>query len=184
MPDEAEALGLLALMLFHDARREARTAADGAIVLLAEQDRERWNSERIAEGVRVLERAMSLRNPGPYQLQAAIGSLHVEARRPEETDWAQIASLYDALTRMDASPIVALNRAVAVAMAEGPERGLELIDAIELPGYHLLPATRADLLRRLDRREEAAGAYAEALELEMNAADRAYLERRLGEVSG
>ena len=183
MPDEAEALGLLALMLFHDARREARTAADGAIVLLAEQDRRRWNAERIAEGVRVLERALSLRNPGPYQLQAAIGALHVEARRPEETDWAQIAGLYAALARIDASPIVALNRAVAVAMAEGPEHGLELIEEIELPGYHLLPATRADLLRRLDRWEESAAAYSEALDLEMNAADRAYLQRRLDEVT-
>jgi len=183
MPDEAEALGLLALMLLHDARREARTASDGAIVLLAEQDRARWNADRIAEGVRALERAMSLRKPGPYQLQAVIGALHVEARRPEETDWEQIAGLYAALARMDGSPIVALNRAVAVAMAEGPEHGLELIETIELPGYHLLPATRADLLRRLDRREEAAAAYAEALALEMNAADRAYLERRLDEVS-
>jgi RNA polymerase sigma-70 factor (ECF subfamily) len=183
MPDEAEALGLLALMLLHDARREARTTPDGGIVLLAEQDRARWNADRIAEGIRVLERAMSLRNPGPYQLQAAIGALHVEARRPEETDWEQIATLYEALVRMDASPIVALNRAVAVAMAEGPERGLELIASIELPGYHLLPAVRADLLRRLDRREEAAAAYAEALELEMNVAERAYLERRLGELT-
>ena len=183
MPDEAEALGLLALMLLHDARREARTTPGGGIVLLTEQDRARWNVERIAEGIRVLERAMSLRNPGPYQLQAAIGALHVEARNPEETDWDQIATLYEALVRMDASPIVALNRAVAVAMAEGPERGLELIESIELPGYHLLPAVRADLLRRLDRREEAAAAYAEALELEMNVAERAYLERRLGEVT-
>ena len=183
MPDEAEALGLLALMLLHDARREARTTPDGGIVLLAGQDRARWNVERIAEGIRVLERAMSLRNPGPYQLQAAIGALHVEARNPEETDWDQIATLYEALVRMDASPIVALNRAVAVAMAEGPERGLELIESIELPGYHLLPAVRADLLRRLDRREEAAAAYVEALELEMNVAERAYLERRLGEVT-
>ena len=182
MPDEAEALGLLALMLFHDARRDARTAADGTIVLLAEQDRRRWNSDRIAEGVRVLERAMSLRSPGPYQIQAAIGALHVEARRPEDTDWAQIAGLYAALAHLDASPIVALNRAVAVAMAEGPEHGLELIEEIDLPGYHLLPATRADLLRRLDRRDEAAVAYTEALALEMNAADRAFLEKRLAEV--
>ena len=182
MPDEAEALGLLALMLLHDARREARTAPDGGIVLLAEQDRGRWNAERIREGIRVLERAMSLRSPGLYQLQAAIGALHVDARSPAETDWEQIAALYEALVRMDDSPIVALNRAVAVAMAEGPERGLELLESIELPGYHLLPAVRADLLRRLDRRKEAAAAYAEALELEMNVAERAYLERRLGEV--
>ena len=124
---------------------------------------------------------MSLRSPGPYQIQAAIGALHVEARRPEDTDWAQIAGLYAALAHLDASPIVALNRAVAVAMAEGPEHGLELIEEIDLPGYHLLPATRADLLRRLDRRDEAAVAYTEALSLEMNEADRAFLERRLAE---
>ncbi len=131
----------------------------------------------------MIERAISPRNPGPYQLQAAIGALHVDARTPEETDWEQIADLYAALARMNASPTVALNRAVAVAMAEGPERGLELIDAIDLPGYHLLPASRADLLRRLDRPGEAALAYTEALELEMNGPDRAYLEGRLDEVT-
>jgi RNA polymerase sigma-70 factor (ECF subfamily) len=179
MPDEPEALGLLALMLFHDARREARTDADGSLVLLADQDRSSWSPERIAEGSRVLERALAHRRPGPYQLQAAIAALHLE----DETDWPQIAALYAELARAEPSPIVELNRAVAVAMAEGPDRGLELVERIHLPGYHLLHAARADLLRRLERRDEAAAAYRDALALEMNAADRAFLERRLHEVT-
>jgi RNA polymerase sigma-70 factor (ECF subfamily) len=179
MPDEPEALGLLALMLLHDARRDARTAPDGSIVLLEDQDRSRWSPERIAEGMRVLERALSHRRPGSYQLQAAISALHVEEG---ETDWPQIAALYAELTRFEPSPIVALNRAVAVAMAHGPERGLELIERIDLPDYHLLHAARADLLRRLDRRAEAADAYRAALALEMNTADRSFLEGRLAEV--
>lgn len=179
MPDEPEALGLLALMLLHDARRDARTAADGSLVLLADQDRSRWSRERIDEGTRVLERALSHRRPGPYQLQAAVAALHLE----DETDWPQIAALYAELARIEPSPIVGLNRAVAVAMAEGPERGLELVERIDLPGYHLLHAARADFLRRLERRDEAAAAYRDALALEMNAADRAFLERRLGEVT-
>jgi RNA polymerase sigma-70 factor, ECF subfamily len=183
MPDEAEALGLLALLLLHDARREARVGPTGELVLLDDQDRSLWDEDRIAEGKRVLDRALSLRAPGRYQLQAAIAALHVDALRPEETDWPQIAALYGALARLDGSPIVALNRAVAVALAEGPEAGLELMDALDLPGYHLLPAARADLFRRLGRREEAARAYREALALEMNDADRAFLERRLGEVT-
>jgi RNA polymerase sigma-70 factor, ECF subfamily len=179
MPDEPEALGLLALMLLHDARRDARTAPDGSLVLLEDQDRSRWSPERIAEGTRVLKRAVSHRRPGSYQLQAAIAALHVDEG---ETDWPQIAVLYGELVRLEPSPIVALNRAVAVAMAEGPERGLDLIERIHLPDYHLLHATRADLLRRLDRRPEAADAYRAALALEMNAADRAFLEGRLAEV--
>jgi RNA polymerase sigma-70 factor (ECF subfamily) len=179
MPDEPEALGLLALMLLHDARRDARTTPNGTIVLLEHQDRTRWSRERIEEGTRVLERALSHRRPGSYQLQAAIAALHVEEG---ETDWPQIAALYGELTRFEPSPIVELNRAVAVAMAEGPERGLELIDRIDLPDYHLLHAARADLLRRLERRVEAAAAYRAALALEMNAADRAFLEGRLAEV--
>jgi RNA polymerase sigma-70 factor, ECF subfamily len=179
MPDEAEALGLLALMLLHDARREARTALDGTIVLLEDQDRSRWSGDRIAEGTRVLERALSRRNPGPYQIQAAIAALHVE----DETDWMQIALLYAELRRLDRSPVIALNHAVAVAMAEGPERGLELVERIDLPEYHLLHSARADFLRRLGRNEEAAAAYLDALALEMNAADRAFLERRLVEVT-
>ncbi len=182
MPDEAEALGLLALLL-HDARREARVGPTGELVLLDDQDRSLWNQGRIAEGKRLLDRALSLRASGRYQLQAAIAALHVEAARPEETDWPQIAALYGALARLDPSPVVALNRAVAVSLAEGPEAGLALMDALDLPGYHLLPAARADLFRRLGRREEAAAAYREALALEMNDADRAYLERRLREVA-
>ena len=180
MPDEPEALGLLSLMLLHDARRDARTAPDGSIVLLADQDRSRWSPERIAEGTRVLERALSHRQPGSYQLQAAIAALHVEEG---ETDWPQIAALYDELALLEPTPIVELNRAVAVAMAHGPEFGLELVERIDLPEYHLLHATRADLLRRLDRRPEAADAYRAALALEMNAADRGFLERRLEDVT-
>jgi RNA polymerase sigma-70 factor (ECF subfamily) len=180
MPDEPEALGLLALMLLHDARRDARTAPDGSIVLLEDQDRSRWSRPRIEEGTRVLERALAHRRPGSYQLQAAIAALHVEEGG---TDWPQIAALYGELLRYEPSPIVELNRAVAVAMAEGPERGLELIDRVDLPEYHLLHAARADLLRRLDRRAEAVAAYRAALALEMNAADRAFLEGRLGEVA-
>jgi len=179
MPDEPEALGLLALMLLHDARRDARTGPDGSLVLLADQDRSRWSRQRLDEGTRVLERAVSHRRPGSYQLQAAIAALQVE---DGETDWAQIALLYAELARHEPSPIVELNRAVAVAMAEGPERGLELIDGVDLPEYHLLHAARADLLRRLERRGEAAAAYRAALALEMNAADRAFLEGRLAEV--
>jgi RNA polymerase sigma-70 factor, ECF subfamily len=179
MPDEPEALGLLALMLLHDARRDARTAPDGSIVLLEHQDRSRWSPERIAEGTRVLERALSHRQPGSYQLQAAIAALHVE---DGDTDWPQIAALYRQLVRLEPSPIVELNRAVAVAMAHGPECGLELVERIDLPDYHLLHAAKADLLRRLDRLPEAADAYRAALALEMNAADRAFLERRLSEV--
>jgi RNA polymerase sigma-70 factor, ECF subfamily len=180
MPDEPEALGLLSLMLLHDARRDARTAPDGSIVLLEDQDRSRWSPERIAEGTRVLERALSHRQPGSYQLQAAIAALHVE---DGETDWLQIAALYDELARLEPTPIVELNRAVAVAMAHGPEFGLELVERIDLPEYHLLHAARADFLRRLDRRPEAADAYRAALALEMNAADRAFLERRLEDVT-
>ena len=184
MPDEPEALGLLALMLLQDSRREARFGPDGGLVLLEEQDRARWDRTRIEEGLRLLARALSLRRPGPYQLQAAIAAVHAEASVPANTDWPQIALLYGELARIEPSPVVELNRAVAVAMAEGPERGLELIAGIEgLDGYHLLHSARADLLRRLGRREEAADAYRAALALEMNAADRTFLERRLVEVT-
>jgi RNA polymerase sigma-70 factor (ECF subfamily) len=179
MPDEPEALGLLALLLLHDARRDARIAGDGSLVLLEDQDRSLWDRGRIEEGRRVLDRALAHRRPGPYQLQAAIAALHLE----DETDWPQIAALYAELARAETSPVVELNRAVAVAMAYGPERGLELIDRVELPGYHLLHAARADLLRRLGRREEAAAAYREALALEMNGTERSFLEGRLTEVS-
>jgi RNA polymerase sigma-70 factor, ECF subfamily len=183
MPDEPEALGLLALLLLQDSRREARLAADGSLVLLEEQDRSLWDRARIAEGQRVLERAARLRRAGPYQLQAAIAAVHIDAQRAEDTDWTQIAALYDRLARVQPSPVIELNRAVAVAMSEGPERGLELLAGLELPGYHLFHATRGDLLRRLHRRAEAAVAYRSALACEMNRTDRVFLERRLREVS-
>jgi RNA polymerase sigma-70 factor (ECF subfamily) len=179
MPDEPEALGLLALLLLHDARRDARTGADGELVLLEDQDRSRWNRTRIDEGTRVLERALSHRAPGAYQLQAAIAAIHLE----DETDWPQIAALYGELARHEPSPVVELNRAVAVAFADGLERGLELIDRIDLPRYHLLHAARADLLRRLGRLDEAAAAYRAALALEMNGSDRTFLEGRLTELT-
>jgi RNA polymerase sigma-70 factor (ECF subfamily) len=183
MPDEAEVLGLLALMLLHDSRREARTAPTGELVLLEEQDRSRWDRRKIEEGGRVLERALSLRRPGPYQLQAAIAALHAEADAPADTDWSQIAALYGELARIEPSPVVELNRAVAVAMAEGPAHGLDLVDRIPgLERYHLLHSTRADLLRRLSRTGEAASAYERALELATNPAERVFLERRLAEL--
>ena len=179
MPDEAEALGLLALMLLQDSRRDARTTAEGELVLLEDQDRSLWDRDRIAEGIRVLERAFSLRAPGPYQLQAAIAALHTEP----ETDWAQIAALYTQLARRTGSPVVELNRAVAVAMAEGPERGLALMRDLPLDEYHLYHAARADLLRRLQRLDEAAAAYRRALELAQTEAERRFLSQRLSEVS-
>jgi RNA polymerase sigma-70 factor (ECF subfamily) len=179
MPDEPEAFGLLALMLFHDSRRDARVSAAGELVLLDDQDRELWHEEDIAEGRRVLERALALRRPGPYQVQAAIAELHTH----EETDWAQIALLYGRLLDFTPSPVVALNRAVAVAFADGPEHGLVLLDAITgLDEYHLLHSSRADLLRRLERHEEAARAYRSALDLTTNETERRFLEGRLREV--
>jgi RNA polymerase sigma-70 factor (ECF subfamily) len=183
MPDEPETLGLLALMLLHDSRRAARGGPSGELVLLEDQDRTRWNRARIEEGTRVLERALAMRLPGPYQLQAAIAALHAEATSAEETDWRQIAALYDSLARLEPSPVVELNRAVAIAMAAGPAHGLALVDRIEgLDGYHLLHATRADLLRRSGRRGEAAHAYEAALTLATNPVERAFLARRLAEV--
>jgi RNA polymerase sigma-70 factor (ECF subfamily) len=179
MPDEPEVFGLLALMLFHDSRREARTGPEGKLVLLEDQDRTLWDKARIAEGRRVLARAARLRRIGPYQLQAAIASVHAE----EATDWEAIALLYEQLGRLSPSPIVELNRAVAVAMARGADQGLDLIAQIEgLDDYHLLHAARADLLRRLGRRDEAAGAYRQALALSPNPVERDFLERRLAEV--
>ena len=178
MPDEAEALGLLALMLFQDSRREARTAPGGELVLLEDQDRSLWNTQRIDEGSRVLERALQLRSPGVYQVQAAIAALHTEP----ETDWSQIAALYAQLARQTSSPVVELNRAVAVAMAEGPERGLALLQGLPLDDYHLYHAARADLLRRLDRLDEAANAYRRALELAQTQPERRFLSGRLREL--
>jgi len=179
MPDEPEVLGLLALMLLQDSRRRARLGPDGELVLLEDQDRALWDRERIDEGLRMLDRAVSLRRPGVYQLQAAIAAAHAEER-----PWNEIAALYDRLAELDPSPIVHLNRAVAVALSGRPEDGLALVDGLEgLESYHLLHAARADLLRRLDRREEAAASYARALELTANEAERRYLEGRLLEVS-
>ena len=179
MPDEPEVHGLLAMMLLHDARREARFR-DGDLVLLADQDRALWDVDRIDEGRRMLERAARLRRVGPYQLQAAIAAAHAT----DETDWFAVATLYGALARLAPSPIVELNRAVAVAMASGPDEGLRLIAEIEgLDEYHLLHAARADLLRRLDRLDEAAAAYERAMALATNPVERSFLERRLSEVA-
>jgi RNA polymerase sigma-70 factor (ECF subfamily) len=182
MPDEHEALGLLALMLLHDARRPARTGTAGELVLLEEQDRERWDDARIEEGRRVLGRALALAPPGPYALQAAIAAVHVEAAHADETNWSRIAELYGQLAALHPSPVVELNRAVAVAMSSSAESGLLLVDRIEgLDGYHLLHATRADLLRRCGRRAEAAVAYERALELATSPVERTFLEHRLAE---
>ncbi len=176
MPDEPEAIGLLALILLLDSRRETRVDPGGALVLLEEQDRSRWDVEAIAEGRSLVERALRLRRVGPYQLQAAIAALHTE----EATDWRQIVALYDELRRFSSSAVVELNRAAAVAMVEGPERGLELIERIAgLDEYLPFHAARADLLRRLGRSREAAPAYERALSLSPDGPERRYLERRL-----
>ena len=185
MPGEAEVPGLLALMLLHDARRAARVGPGGELIVLAEQDRMQWDHAEIEEGLAILDRALALNRPGVYQLQAAISALHAQAARAEETDWGQIAALYDRLLDMHPTPVIELNRAVAVAMAYGPEKGLRLLDGLEasgkLEGYHYLPAARADLLRRAGRLQEAAAAYRQALTLAENAAEREFLERRLRE---
>jgi RNA polymerase sigma-70 factor (ECF subfamily) len=179
MPDEAEVFGLLALMLLQDSRRAARTGPDGELVLLDDQDRSLWDAARIDEGTRVLERAVSLRRPGAYQLQAAIAAAHA-AERPR----AEIVELYEHLSALDPSPVVRLNHAVAVALDGDAERGLELLDGIDgLESYHLYHAARADLQRRLDRRDEAATSYAQALALATSDPERRFLERRLAEVS-
>ncbi len=177
MPDEPEVHGLLALMLLHDARRPARFAG-GEIVLLEEQDRALWDTELIARGRAALERALALRGRGPYLLQAAVASLHAG----EPRDWPQIAALYGELSRLTGSPVVELNRAVAVAEAEGPEAGLRIADGLDLDGYRYLHATRAELLRRLGRDEEARAALARALELAHDDAERRLLERRLAQL--
>ena len=184
MPDEPEALGLLALMLFQDSRREARVSPEGELVLLEDQDRSRWNRSQIDEGIDVLERAVRLARPGPYQVQAAIAAVHAEAPTPGDTDWRGIVHLYDGLLRMLPSAVIELNRAVAVAMDQGPESGLELVDRLagSLGDYHLLHAARADLLRRLGRGEEAAAAYGRAIELTSNEIERGFLRRRVAEI--
>ncbi|HVH21735.1 MAG TPA: RNA polymerase sigma factor [Pseudonocardia sp.] len=187
LPAEREVAGLLALLLLTDARRAARTGPDGAPVLLAEQDRYRWNPDHIAEGRALLERALPGGSPGPYALQAAIAAVHDEAPDAARTDWPQIVALYDLLAQVAPSPLVELNRAVAVAMRDGPEAGLARLDALatdpRLRGYHLLPAARADLLRRLDRRAEAAAAYRDALALVGNDPERTFLQRRLADLT-
>ncbi len=179
MPDEPEVLGLLALMLFHDSRRAARTGPEGEMVLLDDQDRTLWDNARIAEGTRVLERAAAHRVRSPYLIQAEIAAVHTK----DPTDWRRVVALYDELVRVAPSPIVELNRAAAVAMAEGAERGLSLIDRIEgLDDYYLLHSARADLLRRSGRRAEARDAYRRSLGLATNPVERSFLERRLREV--
>ena len=182
---EPEALGLLALMLLHESRRPARTSPTGDLVVLEEQDRALWDRALIAEGITLVERALGSRRFGPYGLQAAISAVHAEAPSAAQTDWAQIVALYDVLARMDPSPVVALNRAVALAMRDGPAAGLPLIDALlkgELRDYHLAHAARADLCRRLGHAGEARRSYARALALVRQAPERRFLERRLSEL--
>lgn len=181
----AEVTGLVALMLLHDARREARLDAAGDLIVLEEQDRSLWDRQQIAEALPLVQEAVRSQ-PGPYAVQSAIAALHCRAARPEETDWPQILRLYDLLEQLYPSPVVSLNRAVAVAMVEGPGPALELIDGLaregELENYHLLHSARADLLRRLGNREEAAQSYARSLELVTNGSERRFLERRLREM--
>jgi RNA polymerase sigma-70 factor, ECF subfamily len=178
MPDEPEVMGLLALMLLVDSRRAARTTPDGRLVLLADQDRGRWDRDRIAEGQAIVRRCLRRNQPGPYQLQAAINAVHSDAPAAAATDWEQILALYDQLLALAPGPVVALNRAVAVAEVEGPEAALALVDELDLDGYHLFHAIRADLLRRLGRGPEAALAYDAAIALAGNAAERVFLEER------
>jgi RNA polymerase sigma-70 factor, ECF subfamily len=178
MPDEPEVMGLLALMLLIESRRATRTTPEGELVLLADRDRERWDRELIAEGQALVRRCLRRDQPGPYQVQAAINAVHSDAPTASLTDWWEIVQLYDQLMAMAPSPVVALNRAVAVAEVDGPAAALALVDALDLGGFHLFHAIRADLLRRLGRRAEAASAYDAAIELAANAAERAFLQRR------
>jgi RNA polymerase sigma-70 factor (ECF subfamily) len=183
---EPEARGLLALMLLHDSRRAARTSKDGDLILLEDQDRARWNREQIGAGITLVEQALASRRFGPYSLQAAIAAVHAEASDAAATDWAQIAALYEVLLRVEPSPIIELNRAVAVAMRDGPEAGLELIDALlargELADYRLAHAARADLCRRLEKTADARSSYERALALTRQEPERRFLERRLAEL--
>ncbi len=182
MPDEPEVTGLLALMLLTSSRRAARTAPDGSLVLLADQDRSLWSRELITEGQELVRRCLRRNRPGPYQLQAAIAAVHSDAPTAEDTDWAQIVALYDQLLAFSPSPVVALNRAVAVAEVAGPAAALELVDELDPPRSHVFSAVRADLLRRLGRPTEAADEYDQAAELAGNAPERAFLERRRDEL--
>jgi RNA polymerase sigma-70 factor (ECF subfamily) len=179
MPDEPEVLGLLALLLLTQSRRAARTAADGSIVLLPEQDRRRWDRSLIEEGHQLVRRCLRRGRPGPYQLQAAINAVHGDADSAAETDWGQILRLYDQLMSCAPTPVVALNRAVALAEVRGPAAALTAIDGLELSGYHLFHATRAELLQRLGRHDEARRAYDAALAVARNGAERAFLQQRL-----
>ena len=178
---DPEGLGLLALMLLHDSRRQARVDTAGGLVILEEQDRSLWDRAQIDEGLGLVDAALRMGRVGPYQLQAAIAALHAEAASSDDTDWRQIAALYGVLARIQPSPVVQLNGAVAIGMSEGPDRGLALIDELgrELDRYHLFHAARADMLRRLGSFEAAADAYRRALALMANGVERAYLERRL-----
>ncbi|MBZ0293260.1 MAG: RNA polymerase sigma factor [Anaerolineae bacterium] len=186
LPDNPEVMGLLALMLLHDSRAQARVDAQGELVPLEAQDRTRWDQAKITEGLALLDRALRMQRPGPYQLQAAISALHAQAKQPQDTDWAQIAVLYELLHRMIPSPVIELNRAVAVAMAAGIEQGMALLDALEQRGelqdYYLLHAARADLLRRTGQWDAARSAYLRALDLCQNHTERAFLTRRLTEI--
>jgi RNA polymerase sigma-70 factor (ECF subfamily) len=186
MPDNPECMALLALMLLHDSRRDARSSPDGELVLLEEQDRSLWRHDQIAEGIRLVERALGRRNVGPYQLQAAIAAVHAEAATACETDWKQIAALYSVLSASQSSPVVSLNHAVAIAMSESLEQGLALIDNLgtsgELDSYHLYHAARAELLRRMGRNQEARASYHRGLALTSNAVELRYLRRRISEL--
>jgi RNA polymerase sigma-70 factor, ECF subfamily len=183
MPDEPEVMGLLALMLLVESRRATRTTPEGELVLLADQDRGRWDPELIAEGQALVRRCLRRDQPGPYQVQAAINAVHSDAPTASLTDWWEIVQLYDQLMAIAPSPVVALNRAVAVAEVDGPAAALALVDALDLGGFHLFHAIRADLLRRLGRRAEAASAYEAAIELAENAAEREFLQRRRAALS-
>ena len=178
MPDEAEAIGLLALMLLVDSRRATRSDTDGILVPLGVQDRSRWDRDRIAEGQALVRRCLRGNRPGPYQVQAAIQAVHADAASADDTDWPQVIALYDQLLELRPDPVVQLNRAVAVAEVAGPEAGLRLVDVLDLGRYHLFHAVRADLLRRLGRDEEAAAAYAAAMDRTENDVERAYLASR------
>ena len=178
MPDEGEVLGLLALLLLTEARRRARISEDGSLVVLAEQDRSKWDGALVAEGQDLVRACLWRNRPGPYQLQAAINAVHSDARTAADTDWVQILALYDQLLALAPTPVIALNRCVALAEVHGPARALEVVDDLDLEGYYLFHAARADLLRRLGRRDEAAVAYGAAVGRTANAAERLFLERR------
>jgi RNA polymerase sigma-70 factor (ECF subfamily) len=178
MPDEPEVIGLLALMLLVEARRSARTSADGELVALADQDRARWDRDLVREGQALVRRCLRRGQPGPYQIQAAINAVHSDAATADDTDWAQILQLYDQLMAVAPGPVVALNRAVALAEVDGPEAALAVVDGLDLPRYHVQHAVRADLLRRLGRTAEAAEAYEKAMALTGNAAEREFLRGR------